>query len=517
VSDTGIGIAAKNLPYVFDRFWQADGSSKRKYQGVGIGLSLVKELTELHGGKVSVESQEGKGTTFIVRIPYIPSEAGTTPRAIEGAVNFSSTPTATAPQDKQSEEWLANLYRRAELFPTPNAQEKIEPEKSTASGPLPKILVADDELDMLRFLNSQLRNQFEVNEASDGKQAVEKALAMVPDMILVDMNMPEKDGLQVCRELREHTSTRNIPVIMLTARADEQTKLAALSAGANDFLAKPFSTTELNVRIRNLLERHVYEEKLAEKNQALEQTIEQLKQTELQLVQTEKMVSMGRMSAGIIHEINNPLNYAATGLYTLRKQGAKLPAEQQAQFAEVLTDVEDGINRVKNIVLDLRKFSRAEDELPGTVEAFPVIQSALRFLSNEWKENVQIEVAVPENLTVVCSQSRLLQVFVNLLQNAIDSVVAKKFPDGEKPVISISGSMENGKSTLKIRDNGGGISEGDLRKIFDPFFTTKEIGEGMGLGLSICFQIVQECGGQIRASSEIGKFAEFTLEFPTAR
>src|SRR5207237_3239214 len=184
----------------------------------------------------------------------------------------------------------------------------------------------------------------------------------LPGIILRDMMMTEKDGLQACREIRERTPTASIPIVMLTARADDETKRAALSAGANDFLTKPFSTTELHVRIKNLVESHEYQRKVSKQNQVLESTIEQLKETETQLVQTEKLASLGRMSAGIIHEINNPLNFATTGLYTLRNKGKFLAPEQQEDYAEVLKDVEEGINRVKTIVTDLLSFSHRENE-----------------------------------------------------------------------------------------------------------------------------------------------------------
>ncbi|MEO6182579.1 MAG: ATP-binding protein, partial [Verrucomicrobiota bacterium] len=419
VTDTGIGIAQKDLPFVFDRFWQADGSSKRKFQGVGIGLSLVKELTEIHGGKVSVESEEGNGTTFTVRIPYLPADSTpqTEPLQIETAPMPVSSAAPKELPSSQSEEWLTNLYRRAEFFPVGSVQD-VAPAEISRNGGNPKLLIADDEPDMLRFLKSQLKNKFQIIETADGQQAFDKALENIPDLILVDMNMPEKDGLQVCRELREQSTTRNIPIIMLTARGDEQTKLSALSAGANDFLTKPFSTTELHMRIKNLLDAHDYQEKLEQKNKLLEQTIEQLKQTEMKLVQTEKMASLGRMSAGIIHEINNPLNYASTGLYTLRNKGKQLSPEQAAQFAEVLGDVEEGINRVKNIVLDLRKFTHPDTGHVDTFEVAPIVNSAMRFLSSEWREKVKIEIYLPEHLTVCANQNRLLQVLINLLQNA---------------------------------------------------------------------------------------------------
>ncbi|HZL12808.1 MAG TPA: ATP-binding protein, partial [Verrucomicrobiae bacterium] len=195
VSDTGVGIAEKNLPFVFDRFWQADSSSKRKFQGVGIGLALVKELVEMMRGTVAVESQEGKGATFIVRLPYQKAEA---PSPLEaGAISASENGAAAA-----SEEWLANLYRRAEFFPAGTALPGNI--KSVALGnQRPVVLVADDEPDMRRFLVSELDKDYEVIEAADGLKAFEKAEQFLPDIILLDMMMPEMDGLEVCRELRK--------------------------------------------------------------------------------------------------------------------------------------------------------------------------------------------------------------------------------------------------------------------------------------------------------------------------
>src|SRR5205814_4807764 len=194
---------------------------------------------------------------------------------------------------------------------------------------------------------------------------------------------------QAGREIRERTTTQSIPVVLLTARADEETKLAALSAGASDFLAKPFSTTELHVRIKNLVESHQYQQKVSKQNQVLESTIEQLKETETQLVQTEKLASLGRMSAGIIHEINNPLNFATTGLFTLRNKGKHIAPEQREEYDDILKDIEDGVNRVKNIVSDLRMFTHPETESRDQVHLTEVLAASLRFLSNEWKGKVQ--------------------------------------------------------------------------------------------------------------------------------
>jgi len=366
---------------------------------------------------------------------------------------------------------------------------------------------------MLRFLKSQLSAHYRVLEAVDGQQALEKASQFLPDVILLDMMMPEKDGLQACREIREHTPTQSVPIVLLTARADEETKLAALSAGASDFLTKPFSTTELHVRIKNLVESHQYQRKVSKQNQALESTIEQLKETETQLVQSEKLASLGRMSAGIIHEINNPLNFATTGLFTLRNKGKYLAKEQQVEYMEILKDVEEGIVRVRNIVSDLRMFTHPETESCDQVEVAEVVNAALRFLSNEWKDKVQIDQKLTEHQTIWANKNKLIHVMVNLLQNSLDALKGKNF-ENENPVIWIEGQTQLGKSVLVVRDNGVGINREHLDKIFDPFYTTKDVGEGMGLGLAICYRIVQEYEGRISVRTEPGKFCEFTLEFP---
>jgi C4-dicarboxylate-specific signal transduction histidine kinase len=352
-----------------------------------------------------------------------------------------------------------------------------------------------------------------VSEAVDGQQAVDKAGQFLPDLLLVDMMMPEKDGVQVCRELRAKTSTQNIPIIMLTARADEETKLAALSAGASDFLTKPFSTTELHVRVRNLVSSYNYQRKLARQKQELEAAIEQLKETESQLIQSEKLASLGRLSAGLIHEINNPLNYAKTNLYALKEHGRHLAAERQTEYGEILKDIEDGINRVHTIVGDLRSFTHPRADQFGPVEVEKVVTLALRFLSHELADGIKVEVAIPPDQVVRGNQNLIVQILINLLQNSVDAMKEKTYSEGG-PVLRVEGRREGRREVLSIRDNGMGVSPEILGKIFDPFFTTKDVGQGMGLGLAICHRIMQDHGGTISVKSEPGKFCEFALEFP---
>jgi two-component system sensor histidine kinase PhcS len=252
---------------------------------------------------------------------------------------------------------------------------------------------------------------------------------------------------------------------------------------------------------------------LAKQNQTLESAIDQLKDTETQLVQSEKLASLGRMSAGIIHEINNPLNFATTGVYALKSKAKYLVTEQQEEYVDILKDVEEGISRVKNIVTDLRMFSHPETESREPVPVAEVVGSALRFLSGEWREKIKIEQNLPDDQTIWANKNRLIHVVLNLLQNSLHALRSKQFVD-ETPTVWIEGQVAKGFSRLIIRDNGPGIKDKDKDKIFDPFFTTKDVGEGMGLGLSICYRIVQDYEGRISVRTEAGKFCEFTLEFP---
>ena len=509
VRDTGMGIEKEKLAYIFDRFWQADTSAKRKSQGAGIGLALVKELVEVQGGSVSVESREGEGTQFTVQLPYLESDEPIEDQTKEVSVG---TPEAVPSSNGKNEEWLRMIYRRAELFPSMQTlRETIRQPDYFKHGTKPKVLIADDEPDMLSFLNSQLNEHYIVYEAVDGAQAVEKARQFLPDVILLDMMMPEKDGLAVCRELKGHTPTRSIPVVLLTARADERAKLSALEAGASDFLTKPFSSTELQTRLGNLVVSYHYQRELTKMNADLENSLEELKETETQLVQAEKLASLGRLSAGIIHEINNPLNYAKTGLYVLNSIGDSLEPEAKEEFKDIFTDVQDGIDRVANIVSDLRTFTHPDTRQRDLAPVNDIVQAALRFLSSEIKDNVDIIQDLPEDMTIYANPNQITQVLLNLIQNAIDALRQKEFSDDE-PTVTISGNNSNGTCSIVVRDNGPGIPEENLGRIFDPFFTTKEIGQGMGLGLSICYRILEQNGGQIRVHSRLGEFSEFTLE-----
>ena len=329
----------------------------------------------------------------------------------------------------------------------------MRPVETVLDGSRRRVLIADDEPDMLRFLKSQLSPNFQVIEAVDGQQAIEKANQFLPDVIVCDMMMPQKDGLQVCRELRQQTSTRGFRSFFLTARADEETKLTVLAAGANDFVTKPFSSAELSVRLKNLIDANRLRQELASKNQILETTLEQLKEAEAQLVQSEKLASLGKMSAGIIHEVNNPLTFAKTGLHVLRKKTESLGAEEKSVFREILQDIEDGINRITTIVSDLRTFTQPNHTQVEPVSVAKVVNLALRFLSNQWRDKVKIENNVPEHQIVWANVNEVTQLLVNLLQNALHAL-SKVSSSQKEPIIRISSFNEDGESLIVVWDNG---------------------------------------------------------------
>lgn len=516
ISDTGAGISQEQLPFIFDRFWQADTSAQRKNQGLGIGLALVRELVEIQGGQVTVTSQLGTGTRFTIRLPYDEIDRRSTHGATETAQSHDNESSPFSPYSNSNANKLGGIDRQAELYPSMALlRASLRPVGHDLDSQKPRVLIADDEPDMLRYLKSQLSLNFQVIEAVDGKQAVEKASQFLPDVIVCDMMMPEKSGLEVCREIRERTHTKSTPILMLTARADEETKLTALAAGANDFITKPFSTTELRVRLKNLADTFYLQQKLARQNQMLESTIEQLKDTEVQLVHSEKLASLGRMSAGIIHEINNPLNYAKTGLYVLRNTIESPSTDQKDASLEVLQDIQEGIDRIDRIVSDLRIFTHPNLTQIERVQVSELVTSALRLLSHELHDKVIVQNEIGSNQTIWANRNQITHVLVNLLQNAIYAL-GKKTNAENPPTIWLRASEDYENNLLVIRDNGEGILPEILPKIFDPFFTSKDVGEGMGLGLSICYRIMQQHGGSITVRSERGVYSEFTLRFPRA-
>ncbi len=255
VSDTGIGIKESELPHVFERFRQADGSTTREFAGTGLGLALVKEFAKLHGGDVSVRSRYGEGTTFEVVIPV--GKSHLSPKSIvefdEEESGAPAMPAAAAPQEPDTPSDCAALNLEAE--------QGRDPEQ-------PTIVCAEDNPELRYFLRDLLMDAYNVYVGANGKEGLELAKKHHPDLILSDLMMPVMSGIDFCRKVREDPALRPIPFVLLTARSMASSKLEGLEGGADDYLTKPFSETELLARVKNLIALRQQQVKLERELQA---------------------------------------------------------------------------------------------------------------------------------------------------------------------------------------------------------------------------------------------------------
>ncbi|NNJ86765.1 MAG: response regulator [Akkermansiaceae bacterium] len=506
VADTGEGMSEEDMSNIFVRFWQADMSARRKHRGAGIGLSLVKSLTESMQGDIQVESNMGKGTTFNVTIPA--------PVPPENAERMEHHQRGKDVLEKFNERARTLTDHKTARDTIQKEDTKKLPAKMRKAAGKNRVLVADDEATMRKFIARQL-NDYELIQAEDGKMAWELAVAHKPDLIILDLMMPEMDGIEVTRKIRKSKELSRVPIILITAQASEAPRLEALEAGVNDFISKPFSTVELSVRARNLLDSSEFEVQLAENNVRLETAYGQLKEQESLLVQTEKLSSLGRMSAGIVHEVNNPLNYTKTALHALKSFKAEIPDEEREDFLEVLADAEEGIQRVIGIVSDLRSFTRGDAASMMATSLSEVIESARR-LTSSMLADIEFSPDIDPALEVHGNEGQLCQLFVNFLQNSARAIEVKHEDKGPfEGKISVHAKVESdGRLAVILRDNGCGIPAEDIDQIFEPFFTKNDVGEGMGLGLSICHSILKQHHAETKVVSEVGEFTEFTITFP---
>jgi signal transduction histidine kinase/DNA-binding response OmpR family regulator len=238
VADTGVGIPSEELPRIFDRFHRVERTRARTYEGSGIGLSLVRELVSMHGGTVTVDSVIDQGTTFVVSLPlglaHLPQERIGVPRS---AV---STATGAAPYVHEASRWL----------PPADMPIGVDSSAVVREGGDARILIADDNADMREYFNRLLGERWTTETVADGASALARARAVRPDVVVADVMMPELDGFELLRALREDEQTRSVPVILVSARAGEEARVEGLQAGADDYLVKPFSARELIARVQ---------------------------------------------------------------------------------------------------------------------------------------------------------------------------------------------------------------------------------------------------------------------------
>ncbi len=411
------------------------------------------------------------------------------------------------------------------------------------------ILIVDDNPTNLSVLSEALGGAgFRFRVAIDGKSALTLVERNQPELILLDVQMPGIDGFETCRRLKENPATASIPIIFTTALADTESKAKGFALGAVDYIPKPFDQGEVMARVKVHLQLKHMTESLEEQ---VRSRTTALQKAQIQLVQQEKLSSLGEMIAGIGHELNNPINFIVsnieplqeyitvmTKILNLYQQEHPNPSLQLREAIEdlelefVLEDITKilnsfrlGTDRIKNISTSIRTFSRLDSETKVLADLHECLDSTLTILQHRLKgkgDRPPIEViesygSLP---SVLCYPGQMNQVFMNILANAIDAL-EEAMIQGKSgdwlPEIKITTQTTSSEEeiVIKIADNGIGIPESIKPRLFEAMFTTKSVGKGTGLGLAIAHQIViEKHNGSLNVNSQVGEGTEFTIEIP---
>jgi signal transduction histidine kinase len=500
VRDTGIGVAAEQLPKLFDRFHRVPGARSRTHEGTGIGLSLVRELIELHGGTVTVESVVDRGTTFTVDLPF--GAAHLPPDRVAAPRSLASTSLGAAPFVQEALRWAPD----AGAPPVPEAAEAAPAGRGAG-----RVLLADDNADMREYVARLLRERFAVETVTDGRAALERAQSSPPDLILADIMMPGLDGYQLLQALRATEATRGIPVIFLSARAGDEARIEGLSAGADDYLVKPFSARELLARVGTHLEVSRTRREIEAARNLLETVLSQEREARADAEVANR--SKDEFLAMLGHELRNPLAPIVTALQLMRLRGDETLVRERA----VIERQVNHLIRLVDDLLDVSRITRGKIELRRErIELSEIVAKAIEMASPliEQRQH-QLTVDVPrQGFAVDGDAVRLAQVVANLLNNAAKYTE----PHGS---IAVFAERDGGEVVLRIRDSGIGLSAEMLPRIFDLFVQERQAIDraqgGLGLGLAIVRVLVELHGGTVEARSEgHGKGAELTVRLPAA-
>jgi two-component system NtrC family sensor kinase len=427
-------------------------------------------------------------------------------------------------------------------MPMENELEPVKPGETVTT-----ILVVDDEPENLSLLTHLLRPFYHVRAANSGENALRAAVSEPrPDLVLLDVMMPEMDGYEVLVRLRKDPATADIPVVFVTALTDADAEERGLALGAADYIAKPIKPPVVLARVRTQIENKRARDWMTNKNQILEaevaRRLEVQQELHRQLVQTEKLASIGLLAAGVAHEINNPVGFVSSNLTTMRGyvssllditvavDGALRHAPETETFRQklgelrdkindadmdyirndlpsLLTESADGLERIKKIVVDLKNFAHADSEQRQLADINAGLKSTLNLVWNEIKYKATVSTDYGTLPPVCCQPGKINQVLMNILVNAAQAI-------DKSGTIGIKTWHADGVVCIAISDTGCGIPQSAMDRIFEPFYTTKPVGKGTGLGLSLAYGILREHGGRIDVASRIGEGTTFTVVLP---
>jgi signal transduction histidine kinase len=478
VADTGVGIPEPELPRIFERFHRVASTWARTHEGTGIGLALARELVELHGGRVTVKSEPGHGTTFTVEIPkgysHLPADA------------ISPTPA----DPRISRDAIAHVAEAARWAGDSGAASSGAPQPdSSPSAPRARVLVVDDNSDLRSYLAGLLAPAYEVATAEDGLAALEGIHGRRPDIVVSDVMMPRLDGFGLVRKLRGNPATASLPIILLSARAGEESAIEGLDVGADDYLAKPFSARELLARVRTHVDlaraRRAWAEELEHTNRELD-----------------------AFSYSVSHDLRAPLR-AIDGFSRMLEDHSGEELSERGRHC--LARIRGGVGRMSELIDDLLGLARIS-RVPLTRQPVDISSIAHRVASElaARPQGRAVEMRIEEGLTAQ-ADPRLATV---LLENLIGN--AWKFTGKQgQPWIQV-GRASAAARAFFVRDNGAGFDMAYADRLFGAFqrLHSQADFEGTGIGLATVQRIVRRHGGRIWAEGEPGKGAtfSFTLE-----
>ncbi|WP_420232995.1 ATP-binding protein [Pseudomonas sp. ABY48] len=527
VQDSGIGIAPDKLPLLFQRFSQIDNSATRHYSGTGIGLALVKDLVELMGGEVGVNSEPGQGSCFFVRLP-LGTEQDTVPTETSDMHERSSPSTASTTEQRHLCFDDGRLGSRNDQASTQGADDEQHPEHALRS----KVLVVDDSPEMLGYLSELLRDDYSVATAVDGEQAWALLQRRPIDVVVSDVMMPKLDGFGLTARIKASAGFAHLPVILVTARGGSEACVSGLESGADDYVAKPFSPLELKARIRAAL---------------------RMSQVQTELNAKSRQAGMAEIATTVLHNVGNVLNsvnvsaeLVSSQMRTSKAQGlgkvaqllsehvhdlsdfltrdhkgkmlpdyllklAKVVTAEQQGIIEELGQLTKGIDHIKTIVAAQQSYAVAVS-IVETVPVAELIDDALRMSAGLLtREEVTVVKDIDDLPLLPLDRHRMLLILVNLINNAkqaLDGVIDRS------RCVTFSASLADGAVLrIAVADNGNGIAPEHLALIFSHGFTTRK--DGHGFGLHSCALAAQEMGGSLSVRSDgVGQGATFILDIP---
>jgi signal transduction histidine kinase len=494
VEDGGPGIPPELRAGIFERFQQGDKETQRRFGGTGLGLSIAKEFVEAHGGTITVGESAAGGAQFRVRLP----------RRAPGGVEVENSL------------WVGTDEVLRRLADSPAREPEPEAPAPVAVADKPDVLVVEDNQDMRDFICRVLTPDVNTRTAGDGEAALEAVRERVPDLILTDMMMPRMTGNELVDRLRQDERLRDVPVILLTAKADEEMKLNLLIEGVQDYVMKPFLIDELRARVRNQLQTKLTRDAL---RGALDSSSEDLAMMVRELAAAKSAAVAANAAkddflAVLSHELRTPLTPALAAASALIRAPAEDATELRDTLALICRNIELEARLVDDL-LDVTRITRGKLRINAApVDLHRIVREAVAMTESELREKkitVVMELT-PEQPVVRGDAVRLAQVFSNLLNNAV-----KFTPDGGR--VAVRSVVAGAVVRIEVEDNGMGIAADMLPKIFEPFRqgsmgTTRRFG-GLGLGLSVAKGLVEAHDGSIRVrSAGHNQGAIFTIELP---